>query len=152
MSDIPVEQPPVQFRLVQIKTEEFAVIDGVFQTSVESLIDSQLSFGFTKDTKTVQVQGKFTFKQGDSPYLVVALSCWFHFPIPEDWNKIFDAGTGRMTLERDIGLAFSSIVIGTARGVIHSKSEGAPFHSVILPPINLLDLIEGDLIMDSDPV
>lgn len=39
----------------------------------------------------------------------------------------------------------ASIVVGTARGVIHAKTEGTLLNPVVLPPINLVELIKDDI-------
>lgn len=39
----------------------------------------------------------------------------------------------------------ATIVTGTARGIIHAKSEGTLLAGIILPPINVMELIKNDL-------
>lgn len=40
-----------------------------------------------------------------------------------------------------------TIVVGTARGIIHAKTEGTVLNSVVLPPINLVEIIKEDLVV-----
>ena len=39
----------------------------------------------------------------------------------------------------------ATIATGTARGIIHAKSEGTVLSAIILPPINLIEAIKDDL-------
>ena len=41
-----------------------------------------------------------------------------------------------------------TIVVGAARGIIHAKTEGTILNSVILPPINLVEIIKDDLVLE----
>ncbi len=142
----------IEFRLAQIKTEQFAVIDGVYTQGKESLIDTQLSFGFTPEARTIQVNGRFTFRQDTAAYLVMENVIWFQIIKEEDWTSLFDETTRRITLTKDLVLVFSNFVIGTARGIVHARSEGTSFHAVILPPINVVAMLESDTVtIDTEP-
>jgi hypothetical protein len=35
--------------------------------------------------------------------------------------------------------------VGTIRGILHCKTEGTPFNALILPPINVSEMVTGDL-------
>jgi hypothetical protein len=45
---------------------------------------------------------------------------------------------------------FGVITVGTARGVLHSKTDGSIFNDLILPTINLTEIIKDDIIFDLD--
>ena len=38
-----------------------------------------------------------------------------------------------------------TIVVGTARGVLHTKTEGTVLNAYVLPPINVMELVKEDL-------
>lgn len=137
----------VEFRLAQIKTEEFAVIDGVYQPGKETFVGSQLNYGFIIQSLVIIVNGKFSFSQDENPYLLLGLTCWYQMS-PKDWDIFFEKETGRLTLPMQVAQIFANLLVGTARGVVHTKTEGQPFHTVVLPPINLNELIKTDILME----
>jgi len=38
--------------------------------------------------------------------------------------------------------------VGTARGVLHSKTESTPFNGLIIPPINVEQIIQEDIVVN----
>ena len=44
------------------------------------------------------------------------------------------------------------LTIGTARGVLHSKTENTPYNKYLLPTLNVSDLVNNDLILKSHTV
>lgn len=38
------------------------------------------------------------------------------------------------------------LTIGTARGVLHSKTESTPFNSFLLPTLNVNELVKKDVV------
>ena len=40
-----------------------------------------------------------------------------------------------------------SISVGTLRGIIHTKTEGTVLNTIVLPPINLDEIINKDLVL-----
>ena len=46
-----------------------------------------------------------------------------------------------------------SISVGTIRGVIHAKTEGTVLNPVVMPPVNLEEMVKNDLMLsDLNPV
>ncbi len=39
------------------------------------------------------------------------------------------------------------ITVGTARGILHTKTEGTILNSLIIPSINVLELVPNDIII-----
>ena len=42
----------------------------------------------------------------------------------------------------------ATIVTGTARGIIHAKTENTVLNATVLPPINLVEGIKNDLVIN----
>ena len=40
------------------------------------------------------------------------------------------------------------ITVGTSRGILHSKTEGTPYNELILPTLNVADMIPEDIKFD----
>ena len=39
------------------------------------------------------------------------------------------------------------IAVGTARGILHAKTEATKFNQFLIPPINVVELIKDDIIL-----
>ena len=43
----------------------------------------------------------------------------------------------------------ATIVVGTVRGIIHAKTEGTVLNAIVLPPINLTEIIKDDILIEN---
>ena len=58
------------------------------------------------------------------------------------FNKVKEE---KYIIPRNFLLHLGVITIGTARGILHSKTEGTKFNKFILPSINLTTMINEDM-------
>ena len=72
------------------------------------------------------------------------LSCEFDIH-PEDWETMVKDDEVKVSKETLCYLAAQTV--GVARGVLYCKTEATPFDELILPPINVAEMINGDLVM-----
>ena len=77
--------------------------------------------------------------------IFIRLACSCHFQIQkESWtNFISDKPT--ITVPKSFLLHLATITTGTSRGILHSKTEGTAFCTLVLPTIDLTQLISTDL-------
>ncbi|MDW8296287.1 MAG: hypothetical protein RMJ97_05310 [Raineya sp.] len=125
------------FKLVKIKTEQFAIIESVFDESKEEIkFGFDFKFGLSSNKEIIIVSFKPAFIQ-DAPFLILEVSCFFEMKNPMLKEElIIDQDTARHLL---------MLTIGTARGVLHAKTENTPFNKFIIPTINLYKAIEEDI-------
>jgi hypothetical protein len=145
------QNKPVNFRLVKIITNQFATFDDAFdgQRDIEVITDA--SYGASIEGKTVFCIISHNFKNTEgSAFIKVALTCIFEIE-PDDWARIISDDKTILTLPRDLCIHMAMLAIGTARGVLHSKTEGTSFNMHVLPTINTLDMIPSDLIINFTP-
>jgi hypothetical protein len=136
----------IRFALTRIITEEFAIIENIFMPGEKVTVVSNLVLNFAEDEQLIAITGKFTYEMQEKVFLVVAVS--LHFKIfEEDWKRMFDEKELTLTLKKNPALHLASLTVGTARGVIHAKTEGHPVNAVVLPTINLNEMISDDLVM-----
>ena len=63
---------------------------------------------------------------------------------PEGIAEIQSKGSVPVDFLRYMG----TIAVGAARGIIHAKTEGTVLNSIVLPPINLVEIIKDDLVIE----
>ncbi|MFI3240859.1 MAG: hypothetical protein R3Y22_09820, partial [Bacteroidales bacterium] len=62
---------------------------------------------------------------------------------PADWEKLKQGDT--MIIDKGFLSYLAMQTIGTARGILHAKTEDTAFNIYIIPPINTQDVIKNNL-------
>ncbi|RFC54635.1 hypothetical protein [Brumimicrobium aurantiacum] len=136
----------VGFALRKINTEEFATID----TEVVNVNDIQLNinngFGINEENKLVACYFHLQFELNESPFIILKLNC--EFEIDESAWESFVTSKNRIKFKKAFLQHLAVITIGTARGVLHAKTENTLYNKFHLPTINVLEMIKKDEIFD----
>jgi len=135
---------PVQFRPVQIKTEQFALFQEHFSTEKEITYTSGVHFRCSSEHRIISVFFGFQFLSENQLMVLLDISC--HFEIePGSWTDLLKGKKKQVILPRDFALHIATITVGTARGILHARTEGTNFNGMVLPPINLTEIITADV-------
>lgn len=133
----------IGFALARITTEQFAAIESNFDSKAEIKIHMNFRFAADDKQKVVAVFTAFNFETNQKQFLIIEAGC--HFSIaPESWNKMLNAGDNKLTVPKGFLQHMSMLAVGTARGILHSKTENTCFNQYHLPTINVADLIKQD--------
>jgi len=140
---------PLQFSLAKIETTQFAVIERPFskEATLENVaLTITLPFGVNIADKIIVSFGHFSFELDRNPFLIIEVRCYMQ--IGEDsWQLLFVKDQGVIKIEKDALIHFAMVCVGTARGVLHAKTENTPYNRFLLPTINIFDIIKEDLII-----
>jgi len=134
----------IRFNINKISTDEFAMTEEKYDPAIPAEIKIGLGFNFARDDRIIVVQVKCMFYQQDKLLIVIAVSCWFMVD-PEDWQKIYLQENKTFELSLPIALHLASLTVGTARGVLHAKTEKHILNAVLIPPVNLNEIIKEGL-------
>ena len=75
------------------------------------------------------------------------ITCGFEFAVEEtSWNAFIKGST--LVISKDFLEQLAVQTVGVARGIMHCKTEGTPFNMLILPPINVRDIISDAITVD----
>lgn len=138
----------IHFRMNRISVNQFAILAENIPDS-EINLSTELTFQYSEESKAIACIADFKFKANDTVFMVLKCQCEFKVK-DEDWNQ-FHSEKG-LTLPKQILEFFAVHTIGTSRGILFSRTEGTPFNQIILPPINVENLIERDLSFPCDNV
>ncbi|QXP74665.1 hypothetical protein H0I31_00695 [Tenacibaculum sp. AHE15PA] len=134
----------VGFALRKINTEEFATIDK--EIIEENELDVQLNinngFGINEENRLVACFFHLQFELEKSPIIILKLNC--EFEIEENAWKGFIGAKNKLKFKKGFLQHLGVITLGTARGVLHSKTENTPYNKFFLPTINVIDIITKD--------
>ena len=82
----------IGFSIIQINTEQFALLPEAYQVSEPAQIQHELSFGINKENKRIYVKKTARFHHVDNnhPFIIIAVSCQFQVN-PDDWEVLKEA-------------------------------------------------------------
>ena len=136
----------IGFRMNRIRVDQFAILTDSIPPEDLSL-GFAISFGVAPSIHEVCTTVRFDISHAESPLLILELSCFFEIR-EEDWNKFKQ--DNKVIIPKGLLAHFGVHTIGTARGILHCKTEGTPLNAFILPPINVSERITEDIIIEID--
>jgi hypothetical protein len=137
-----VEQ--IEFAIEGIKTEQFAIIENVDREG-QYLVNTSSKFGIHKEDNALAAFINFQFISKEKVFMILEVSC--HFKIADkSWTHLLKKN--KIAFPRTAVVHFSMITVGTARGILHAKTENTEFNKYLIPTIDVNQLITGDLMFD----
>lgn len=131
----------VGFALLGLKTEQFATFEENFSQKKKTNLTTGLEFKINKDVKQISVFATFTFEQTKKAFLKIQISC--HFGIaPDSWDKFCSESS--IVFPKGFMAHLTMLTVGSARGVLHAKTDGTQFNKFLLPTIDVTTLINED--------
>ncbi len=130
------------FKLRKIQTDQFAIIEDAFEEEKPVTMNTGLKFGLDEKAKVVMVSTLFRFKQEKQIFLLIETSCFFELASPT-WELLQKGDT--IVLPQNLAQHLVVIAIGTARGVLHSKTENTVFNRFFIPTLDVTHWVETDI-------
>lgn len=138
----------IKFRMDNIRVPQFAIIKETPDNDLYS-VNTSISFKVSEETRHIACICKFDFlDESDTMLFTGEIMCEFAI-FPKDWDeKIIKYD--KIVVPREL-LEFLAVhTVGTSRGILYCKSEGTPYASYIIPPLNLRAIITEDAEFDKD--
>lgn len=130
--------------MFRISTGQFAILSTEApQGNVDITTNMELKHAI--DGSAVQVHAIFSFNEKDKQVIVMDTTCEFAIH-PDDLRSI--TKDGQVVIPKDVIDYFIAQTVGTARGILHCKTEGTPFNGIIIPPMNVTDMFKEDMVID----
>ena len=130
----------IAFHMSQIKIEQFAVLID----EIPEDLGVNVSFGvqISDDYKSVRMLAQIRYTQEDTVHLMLDMACIFSLS-EESVKELIESN--KIVLPRGFLVHMAIHTIGTARGVLHCKTEGKKVNILVLPPINVDSMFPEDL-------
>lgn len=135
----------IGFNFLGVKTEQFALLEENFNKKNEVSLGSDLEFKLNCEKKQLGIFATFRFEQAKTAFLKLQISCHFQV-VSESWDNY--CGDNKIVFPKDFMAHLSMLTVGTARGVLHAKTEGTGFNRFMLPLINVADLVKSDVVFN----
>lgn len=126
-----------RFQMNRIGVNQFAILREQF-AGQEVRLATELSFRYSTEGKQVACIADFKFQDAAGVFLLLSCQCTFLIH-PEDWSA-FEAKQG-VTMPESLLETLAMHTIGTSRGVLFCRTEGTPFAALMIPPINVHDVL-----------
>jgi hypothetical protein len=136
------QQSVVEFSLARIGTEQFAIIEEAFKEGTPVGLNTNLRFGIDRSNRVVAVFSQFQFEQERIPFLKIELSA--QFVVAEASWQPFLRDEVTTVIPKGFLAHLAMIAVGTARGLLHAKTEGTRFNEFIVPTINVAEMVKED--------
>lgn len=132
----------IPYKIARLETRQFAIFPERFDSSAEFGVNSSYEFSISADTSAIRCRSTFHYIQGENVLMILEMNAFFAIA-PEGMAEIQSKGSVPVDFLRYMG----TIAVGAARGIIHAKTEGTVLNSIVLPPINLVEIIKDDLVI-----
>ena len=137
---------PIPYRIVEIIVNGFNVqSDENLDKNIEINVSTEFSYAVNIPAHRVRCFSKYIYTQDEKEVLAFDLTCTFE--VREDAFNSF-IKDDKLTLDVDWLIYMATIAVGAARGEIHARAEieKSDLSEVILPPINLVEIIKESAI------
>ncbi|WMX16300.1 hypothetical protein [Aureispira sp. CCB-E] len=134
----------MKFGLRKINTIEFATtIEPTVSEHEKMELKANIMLGINENLRFIITSIKFQFEIDNSPFIILNMSC--EFEIEEDvWNQSIDKEGSSISFPRNFLLHLVATTVGTARGILYTKTEHTPFNKYLLPMLNINELVKED--------
>ncbi len=131
-----------------IETLEFEIIEDAFDKEKPGNLSTHLQFGSNSEKQTIAVTCRFQFMQEEKPFMIIVVKCIFELE-ESAWNRLLDEEQMRVTLPVRFASHLAMTAIGTIRGILHEKTKGSKFDRLILPPVDLKQIVSKDIVLEN---
>jgi len=134
----------IPYRIVQIVTSKFEQHSDSLEIGPDIQVNSGYNFAVNDDAHRVRCESVYKYLQNDVELLDLILVCIF-----EVESNAFNAlkNENEITIPVEFMRYMATICVGTARGIIHARTESTPLSNIVLPPINLVEIIKEPLVV-----
>ena len=132
----------IPYKISHIETVQFALFPNNFINGQQVLVNTNCGYNVRADLNQVRNIISVNYTQDEKLLMVVQLACYYDIA-PEGVETIKVEGKIPVDFLRYMG----SISVGAIRGVIHAKTEGTVLNPVVMPPVNLEEMIKSDLML-----
>lgn len=131
----------VRFRMFKINVDQFAILADNPVPNVK--IDNKMSLDISQENRNIRINMTFNFSDGTNSLMLLKMNCEFNVH-QEDWSRF--QTEDKIVIPKSIIDYFVVQTVGTARGILHCKTEGSPFNYIVLPPMDVSQMVKEDIV------
>lgn len=135
----------INFIFSKIETLQFATFDIQVEKSIDFDFGVNTEFSVNDIERTIIVTLDLSFFQNKFPFVKLEVACYFNI-IEDSWNTFINKN--KIKIPADFARHLLMLTVGTSRGILHSKTENTEYKNIVLPTINLTEIIKENIIFD----
>lgn len=144
-----MKKDKVGFGLLKIVTEQFAIIESAYSESETIQMGIGIDYGIDVEHKVIACSFRFELMIKNSPFLLIHVRC--DFRVNDDaWADFSCEEKQSICFPKGFASHLAVLTVGTARGVLHAKTENTRFNEFFLPTININDFVKEDVNLKLD--
>ncbi|MHA7864870.1 hypothetical protein [Flagellimonas marinaquae] len=136
------EETKIGFRFLGLQTEQFAVFEENYKDTNKPNFQLALEYRIKRDEKRFGCFTSMMFEIRKKPFLKLEVSSNFQI-LDEFWNEFVK--DDQIIFPKGFVQHLTAISVSSARGVLHSKTEGTKYNKFFLPLINVEKLVDDDI-------
>lgn len=134
-----------RFKMQKIGVEQFAILTNTKPIGTITL-KSDFETKVAADSPIVTISLRVNLLTDDTTVLeTLFMKCEFAIH-PDDYAALKD--NNKTIFSASLLSHMALHVVGTARGVLYCKNEGSVFADMILPPINVAEIFNEDIVVE----
>lgn len=137
----------ITFRLNSIRTEQFAIIEDIYNEGDIVNLESGFNFGSNFNERIIAVSTKHKFISPQGVFLIAEVCCVFLLN-EDSWLSVYNTEKSILTIPKGLATHLLVLTIGTARGVLHAKTENTPYNRFFLPTLNVSEKVKEDVVIN----
>ncbi|NQU46970.1 MAG: hypothetical protein HQ516_07990 [Chlorobium sp.] len=140
----------VNFVLAGITTDRCELSDTAPDTQNPVKINAGLNFGIDSRKKLLKVLFRNVFLQDEIPFITIEAGCIFAID-EESWKNFINEEKKLFTLPKPFAGHLAQMTAGTARGILHAKTENTPLNRFMIPATNVEEMIREQVVLNLEP-
>lgn len=137
----------IAYKLVNIVTEQFAVIDNICHEGIASSAQAILGYNVGEGTAVIKTSMRVELSQNEKLFLIIETACIFEIE-EESWMSIHDNSSNTVTIPQNFAAFLAAFAMNTTRGILHAKTEGMSVYSAtMLPLMSFETIVKEDIVI-----
>ena len=134
----------IKFRMFGIHIDQFAILSK--SAPLEDLgLGVNLNYKHAAKGRIMSCSTEFTFlNSAQEKIMILAITCEFEIE-ENDYKNIHK--NEKTIISKELLEYFAVHTIGTARGILFCKTESTPYNNIIIPPLNVSEMIKDDMVI-----
>lgn len=133
----------LRFQLLRIETKQFALIEESYEQGGTIEMSLGFNYGIVKEKRTILMLTDVQFESNKKTF--IKLEAGLHFELELiGWEKLLQ-DNGVVVVPKGFMHHMAMLSLGTARGILHAKTEGSPFNKYLIPSVNVTEFIKEDV-------
>jgi hypothetical protein len=140
----------VNYALVKIVTENIEIEPAGFTEDKPVKINVGLNFGLDINQRLLKVIFMNAFVQEEVPFIKIETACIFAID-PDSWELFARKESNEFVIPRNFAGHLASLTAGTARGILHERTDSTPMNRFFIPANNIEAMIKENVTLPLEP-